>query len=200
MSELEKDVTASSMADAEKAMSAIETVVRTLGPLPSSERQKIIQAVLVILGESGAGKVSANERAIGRSLIAGQEDIPSRATLWMKQNGLTFEQLEQVFDISGGVATVIASGVSGKNNADKTIKAYLLTGLTSLLSSGDPVFEDRTARGLCETFGCYDNTNHSKYMKEMGNNFAGSKDKGWKLTAPGLKAAAVLIADLAAGH
>lgn len=184
--------------DAEKAMSVMETIVRALGPLNSEERRRLVQAALVILGDA---PISTVEMSRSTNEQPGDEvaDIAPRARQWMRQNGLSEEQLSHVFDISGGVATVIASGVAGKNNAEKTVKAYFLAGVSTLLVSGDPVFDDKSARELCISLGCYDSTNHSKYMKEMGNNFTGSKDKGWKLTAPGLKSAATVVREMAQG-
>jgi hypothetical protein len=182
------------MADVQQTMAAIEAVVRILGPLETDERQRVLQGVLVILRESlpTSGGVDF-DRSSGSNL---ESNVPNRARLWMRQNNLKDEQLSQVFDLSDGVATIIASGVSGKNNSEKTIKAYVLAGVAGFLSSGEPTFDDKTARLLCETLGCYDNTNHSKYMKDKGNNFVGDKDKGWKLTAPGLKNGAVIVKEL----
>ena len=71
----------------------------------------------------------------------------------------------------------------------------LVAGAARLIVTGEPKFDDREARDLCERFGFFDPTNHSKYVKG-GSEFTGSKDKGWTLTAPGLKQAALLIAEL----
>lgn len=167
------------MAEVEKIMSAIEGVVRILGPLASEVRRRVIQGALVVLREH----LAADSELSPKSESVADGNISARARLWMKQNNLTGDQLSHVFDFSDDEVTVIASGISGKNNSEKTIKAYVLAGIAGLLSSGDPVFDDKVARTLCETLGCYDNTNHSKYMKDKGNNFVGDKDKGWKLTA-----------------
>ena len=56
-----------------------------------------------------------------------------------------------------------------------------------------PQFDDAEARRVCEAAVCLDAKNHSTYMKEIGKLAAGSKEKGWTLTAPGLKHAATLI-------
>jgi hypothetical protein len=184
------------MADAEKAMSAIELVVRTLGPLASGERRRVIQAALVILGEESVDAHSGKGASGGEEAAVPNNRLPSRVQVWMKQNEVSFDQLTSVFDIVDGVASVIASGAPGKNNAEKTKNAYLLAGIANFLTSGEPVFDDKIARQLCETLGCYDGTNHSKYIREFGNNLTGSKDRGWRVTAPGLKNAAALIIEL----
>jgi hypothetical protein len=72
-----------------------------------------------------------------------------------------------------------------------------MAGLASLIGSGDPSFTDEQARALCVHFGCYDNGNHSTFVKALGNQATGSKTSGWKLTSPGLSAIAELIK---AGH
>jgi hypothetical protein len=70
---------------------------------------------------------------------------------------------------------------------------YLMQGFAAFLATGEASFSDKDARDLCEHFGCYDATNHAKYIKEFGNRITGSKNAGWKLTAPGLTAVAELL-------
>lgn len=184
------------MLEAEEMLAAISQLVKVLGPLDSEDRHRVIEASLVVLKEKPTN--IASEKSSGVEEIAQIGELPMRARSWMKQNALTADQLQQVFDFSSGTATVIAPEVSGKNNSEKTIKAYVLAGIAGLLSSGEATFADKDARALCETFGCYDNSNHSRYMKEKGNNFTGTKDSGWKLTAPGLKYGAVLVKEASA--
>jgi len=76
------------------------------------------------------------------------------------------------------------------------LNVYVMAGIAKLLEAGDPSFDDKTARDLCKSAGCFDNTNHSKYLVDKGNEFAGSKDKGWVLTAPGLKRGAALVKEI----
>jgi hypothetical protein len=138
-----------------------------------------------------SGLIRATEINIENSAVS------ARARMWMRQNNLDDNQLLQVFDVSDGNAVVIVSGISGKNVSEKAIKAYTLAGIASLLSSGEPAFNDKAGRDLCENLGCFDRPNHSRNLKDKGSNFLGGKDKGWKLTAPGLKFGATIIKELA---
>lgn len=65
-----------------------------------------------------------------------------------------------------------------------------------MLASGEAKFTDKEARALCTSAGCYDGPNHASTLKARGNWFTGSKEKGWVLTAPGLKHGAALIKGL----
>jgi hypothetical protein len=117
----------------------------------------------------------------------------------MKQNGIAAAELEQVFHITEGAVEVIAAYMPGKNKKEQTYNAYILTGLGQLLLTGNPSFQDNSARALCESSGCYDSANHSAHIRDRGNEFAGTKDKGWVLTAPGLKRAAAIVKELGQG-
>jgi hypothetical protein len=173
----------------------VGTVVDELTPLSSEERQRVIRATLALLGE--APQESGHGNASQRSHAGGETgELPHRARSWMQQNGLLMEELLQVFHFSGTDVEVIAAEIPGKVRGEQTRNVYLLTGVSRLLASGEPTFDDKGARALCEASGCYDSTNHTKYLKEKGNEFTGSKDAGWTLTAPGLKRAAALIREL----
>jgi hypothetical protein len=170
-------------------------IVGELTPLTSEERQRVIQASLTLLGEGTPAKVaksSSNEQQDDGEDLS---NLPTRAQSWIRQNGLSLEQIHQVFHLSDGGADVIASEIPGKRNREKVRNAYVLLGIARLLSPGDAKFDDKAARALCETSGFYDHTNHVKYLKG-GNEFTGSKDKGWSLTSPGLKHGAMLVIEL----
>jgi hypothetical protein len=113
----------------------------------------------------------------------------------MKQYHIGSDILQQVFHFGQNGAELIAE-MPGTTTRDKVRSAYVLTGALNLLTKGDPSFDDKSARDLCEAAGCYDHTNHTKSVNAIGNELAGSKSKGWSLTAPGLKYAAQLIKDL----
>jgi len=72
----------------------------------------------------------------------------------------------------------------------------VLAGLSKLLSVGTPTFDDKTARALCNSFGCYDQANHSVTMKDKGNLLYGSKENDWSVTAQGLIRGAALVKEM----
>lgn len=175
-------------------LDAMTKVVEILTPLSSEDRARVIRAALALLGDgqTHAASVSAFEESDDTIEFG---PVPPRARNWMKQNGVSSAELQQVFHIVDGQADVIAT-VPGRNKKEQTFNAYILTGLGQLLLTGSPTFADRAARELCEAVGCYDSANHAAYLKDKGSEFAGSKDKGWTLTAPGLKRASDLVKDL----
>jgi hypothetical protein len=167
-------------------------IVELLSPLASEERIRIIQASLTLLGETAS--------ALPKPALGGydgpENTYPVRARAWMKQYAISLENIEQVFHVTEGNAEVIAAAIPGKNKKAQTFNAYILSGLANLLATGEPVFDDKSARSLCEGSGCYDSANHAVNIKNRGNEFTGSKEKGWTLTSPGLKRAADLVKEL----
>lgn len=175
-------------------------IVDLLTPLSSEERQRIVAASLMLLGEQS---LKASTAAKGTSAEATDDEpeasaLSGKAKTWQKQNGLTASQLSQAFHTSGDKTDVIVGDMPGKNKREQALSAYVLTGIAQLLSTGEPTFTDKDARALCTSAGCYDATNHAKALANKGNWFTGTKDKGWTLTAPGLKHGATLIKGLVA--
>jgi hypothetical protein len=127
----------------------------------------------------------------------GQSSFSPRARTWMRQNAVTAQELEQIFHGEGNAAEFIAGDIPGSSNKIKTINAYVLSGLSNFLPSGNAIFDDKAARSLCKVLGCYDEGNHASTIKDKGNLFTGGKDEGWTLTAPGLKHAANLVKQMA---
>lgn len=183
------------MTPAPKLTKVTEDLVELLTPLASEDRRRVVQAAFVLLGEA-APPLEPSNLGSGDSEHHGDSTLPAKALSWIKQNGLSREGLEDIFHFGEGTVEYIRSELPGKSDREKAVNAYLLTGLTSLLTTGEPKFSDQAARAMCTTFGCYDATNHNKAMKATGSSLAGTKEKGWTLTAPGLKAAAKIVGDL----
>ena len=166
-------------------------IVEMLTPLPSEERQRVIQAALTMLGETPVIAAGASTKNANYS-VADETNLPGKAKLWLDQNSLTLEMLQQAFHINAGVAEVIAEP-PGSNKKEKTLSAYILTGIANYISTGEAAFTDDSARTLCVRSGCYDKSHHAEILKERGNEFTGSKSVGWLLTAPGLKRGATFV-------
>jgi hypothetical protein len=182
-----------------KTTEIVAEIVELLTPIDSAERARVIQASLTLLGETLPVTPRAGADSVGSAAEddgGGTPTFPVRARTWMKQNGVSLVELQQVFHLENGGAEVIAGEIPGKSKKEKTYNAYILTGLSKLLSTGSPTFDDKTARALCEASGCYDLANHSVHIKERGNEFTGTKEKDWTLTAPGLKRAATLVKEM----
>ncbi len=182
-----------------KTTAIVTEIVELLTPIDSAERARVIQASLTLLGETfpvGPSRAGEDGGSSDADDGGGTSSLPARARVWMKQNGVSLEELQQIFHLEDGSSEVIAGEIPGKDKKAKTYNAYVLAGLSKLLSTGNPAFDDKTARALCESSGCYDKANHSVTIKGRGNEFTGTKEKGWSLTAPGLKRAAALVKEM----
>lgn len=169
-----------------------------LTPLSSEERHRYIAASLVLLGEN-APKIKDAEDHASDTGDEPSGQLPAKAKLWAKQNNISSDQIWQVFhEIETGVE-IIAAAIPGQSNKEKVRAAYILSGAANFLQTGTPSFDDKSARAVCERFGFYDKTNHSKALKG-GNEFTGSIQNGWTLTAPGLKRAATLVKELSVSN
>jgi hypothetical protein len=175
---------------------AMTKLVEVLKPLPSEDRVRAIRAAMILLGEVQSGVTLAADAKEDTEEQSGEfGPLSPRAQTWMNQNGISTAQLQQVFHMGEGGVEVIAD-VPGKNKKEQTYNAYVLAGLGQLLLTGNATFPDKLARALCESSGCYDSANHSVHLRNRGNEFVGTKDKGWTLTAPGLRRAAEIVKEL----
>jgi hypothetical protein len=172
---------------------ATTKLVELLKPLPSEDRMRAIRAAMILLGDGHADVAldgQAKEKAEPQHDVFGT--LHPRARTWMRQNDVSASQLAEVFHVGEGGVEVIAS-IPGRNKKEQTYNAYILTGLGQLLTTGNPTFADKQARAVCEAAGCYDSANHSVHLRNRGSEFAGTKDKGWTLTAPGLRRVAEIV-------
>lgn len=171
----------------------VRILFEELSPLESDERKRAVQAVMTLLGEETIKPEQESTEVPGSDEMA---SLSARARSWMRQNNLSTEQLQQTFLIQDGAFEIIAT-IPGKNNKEKVRNAYILSGLSHFMATGEQRFDDAGARALCERHGFYDSTNHAKYLKD-GNEFAAtaSRERAWTLTPSGLRAAANLIKEI----
>lgn len=174
-------------------------VLKLIKPLSSEERKRVIQAALVLLGETPVvappNSPSGEADAPPAGPSAEKFKFP-KANSWVMQNSITRAELDNVFHIGEGAADIIGA-IPGANKRVQTINVYILIGLAQLLVSGDPSFTDEAARAACQAAGCFDRSNHATILSSgRGSDITGSKEKGWTLTAPGLKRAAALVKEM----
>jgi len=181
-------------------MTDMKTLVTSLydllQPADTDDRRKAIKAALTMLGDSAnAGSdAHADSDADENSDSAG---FHIKAKSWMKKYTVTAEQLSHIFHMENDTVEIIAHEVPGASTKQKTINAYVLTGIGQLLVTGEAKFDDKAGRAACQSLGCLNDSNHATYMKDKGNVLSGSKDSGWTLTGPGLKVGADLVKGLA---
>lgn len=176
---------------ATKASDIVGKVVDLLTPLSSEDRGRVISASMMLLGETAlpvSGVDPKTPSGDGEGVT-----LSTKAKTWRNQNSLSDDEISQFFHSADGKCDVIVGSMPGKNKKEQTLNAYVLAGAAQLLAVGEAKFTDKEARSLCVNSGCYDQANHSSTLKVKGNLFTGTKDKGWALTAPGLKHAALLI-------
>ncbi len=178
-----------------KILEVVSKIVIALEPFEVNERKRIIRAALTVLGEE---YVETDVHKPPTQGVRNQAPTPAtvnvhvNASRWMEKNQITQEELEQVFQIEAGAAHVLNVELAG-NAKKNTHSTYILVGIASFISTGEATIDDKAARAMCETLGCYDTNNHSNYMKAVGNIWSGNKADGFKLTAPGLREGAELI-------
>ncbi|WP_454620907.1 hypothetical protein [Bradyrhizobium cenepequi] len=179
------------------ATKALTTIIGALTPLSSEERHRVVNAAMMFFGEP---TVTPKQKAAAGGKEEGADealdgDRPIHVAQWMKQNGVSDEELDQVFHFGedGSYELLDAPGSSKK---EQTLNTYTLTGLGKYLATKERTFDDATARAFCDTLGCYDQANHAVYLKSRGPEFTGDKNKGFSLTNPGIKRGAALVKEV----
>jgi len=176
---------------------AMATIVKVLEPFSPDERRRVVSASLMLLGDDSAPVGVPNDgqhsNLLNQSGSGDFSDLSPKATRWLEKSGLTRDELDEWLHIeSESVQPLALPGNASKRN-QQVLHTYLIKGAAAFIETDEACFSDKDARDLCEHFGCYDSTNHAKALKAFGNKIAGSKSAGWKLTAPGLAAAAELL-------
>ena len=183
-----------------KIATAVGKIVTELEEFSADERKRAIAGALAILGDAEsifAPKTCTESGSLPPAALAAQDDwfsgFSPKGIAWIRAHGLSKEQIEAAFHLDNGSVELILGSAIGRSGRERTINTYVLTGAAALLATGAPDCADDVARGNCIRFGCYDKNNHPKFLRDLGNRITGSKKAGWKLTAPGLNAAASLL-------
>lgn len=182
--------------DEGNATTALNAIITALTPLNSDERHRIVGAAMIFLGEKAVDPRQQQQGgANDDEHDGGLEGYSAHARKWMKQHGVTADELEQVFLINDD-GTFDIHDAPGASKKEKTLNTYVLTGLGRFLAANDKTFDDALARQFCESIGCYDQANHAATIAKKGSNFGGDKSKGYTITSVGLKRGATLVKEL----
>jgi hypothetical protein len=182
----------------------LTAIIKLLEPLSSAQRQRTVAAAMMFLGEAPLQKPSRQQEASGGGAGTANDDgeaqggYPAQITKWMNQNNVSAEELDRVFHFHQD-GTFDLLHAPGKSKREQTLNTYTLSGLGKYLAANDRTFDDATARGFCETIGCFDAGNHAKHLKGSRSEFSGDKTKGYSLTNVGIKRGAVLVKEVAGG-
>ncbi len=183
-------------ADVGQLFAATKGVHDLLAPLAPDLRLRVVRSVFELLGSplspTALDRVGGNPSGRFADACGGGERSAA-VRQWMRRHGVSDEALDRHFHRDGERTAVIDSPKATRTKKEQVANAYLLQGVAALLSTGVAAFTDDEARDLCRQLGCFDSTNHSKAYKDFGNRLIGSLGDGWRLTNPGLQAAADLL-------
>lgn len=176
---------------------AVKAVVDALKPLQSDERHRTVQAALLLLGENLTEQTNHAAGGATKTQDDGDEQgaegsYTQTARKWMKQHGVSADELDQVFEFNED-GTFHIHDVPGKSKRERTLNAYTLTGLGTYLQTNNKAFTDAAARSVCGEIGCYDANNHATFLGGKRPEFGGTKKKGYTLTPAGMKRGADLV-------
>jgi hypothetical protein len=171
-----------------------------LEPLEPSIRKRAIKATLTMLGDNDVDLEPDKPKEEEASGSGEGTGVPLKVRTWMRTNSITEDQLQHTFHIENGQVELIVAELPGKTGKERTVNAYILAGLTQFLETGEPKFDDKSARAVCKSHGCLDESNHAYNLKGKGNMISGTKESGWTLTGPGLKSGADIVKSTAASR
>jgi hypothetical protein len=173
------------------------SVFSLLEPLPAEDRKRVVNAVFTLLGEpspgGGLGASGGKPGGLGDDLGG----FGPKARQWLSNHRLSRDKLDRVFYFQDEKVDIHLTTVVGTGKKEQTINCYLLTGAKSFLESDTPTIADGEAIALCKHTQAYDKNNHTTNRKALGIYVTGSRDDGFTLTGPGLKAAAELLVRIA---
>jgi len=176
---------------------ALTAIINALTPLSSDERRRTVGAAMLFLGETTQIEHHVAADGAGDDSVADDGSYSAHIVKWMRQNGVSAEELDQVFHFNDD-GTFDLLHTPGKSKKEQTLNTYILTGLGKYLATQERGFDDATARAFCETIGCYDQANHAAHIKGKGPEFTGDKNKGYSLTNPGVRRGVALVKESAA--
>jgi hypothetical protein len=121
------------------------------------------------------------------------EGVSPVAQKWARRNGLSPNQLSQLFSLGVDEIELVTKKVPGGSKRERMHNVLLLVGAASYLGAGAARISYDKLKETLGHYNAYDGTNFATYMKAFGPEVTGSKEAGYTLTARGLAVAAELI-------
>jgi hypothetical protein len=118
---------------------------------------------------------------------------------WLARNDLSIQKVSEIFSLGVDEIDLVSKSVPGNTVAKRMRSVFLLKGIASLLSGGAPRFTHDQIREVSQHYKAWDNTNSSKYIKNLSSEVSGSAAAGYTLTTRGLSEAASIIKEMIAG-
>jgi hypothetical protein len=196
---------------------AMRDVYASLKDLQPDAQDRVLDYVFRRLGlarskssdREGGGSFSPRELAeevkrTGPEDIAEEEStiddalsgVNSVAQKWIRRNGLTTDQLSELFSLGLDTIDVVARSVPGKSTREKMHNVILLTGAAAYLGTGAARMDSDTLKEALSHYNAYDHKNLATYLKEWASEVSGTRQTGFTLTARGLAGAAELVKEM----
>ena len=118
------------------------------------------------------------------------------AIKWMKRNGLTIQQLGDLYSLGIDEIDLVAKTIPGSSKNQRTRSVVLLKGIAAYLSSGVARVTAEQIKEACLHYDAYDPPNHSKYLKKMASEVSGTKGSGYTLSPRGITSATELLNEM----
>jgi len=174
------------------------SVFSLLESLTKEDRKRVINAVFALLGDSPAGTDAGSNRGKAHVDLGDDENfVGAKARQWLLKHQLSREKIEKAFYFQDGKVDIHLNTMAGVSKREQTLNCYLLVGAKAFLESDQPHFSDTDAIALCKHTQAYDKNNHTTIRAAMSNMMSGTRQDGFTLTGPGLKAAAELLLQIA---
>lgn len=143
----------------------------------------------------------AIKAGLGRSEKRKSNETPATSREAETKSQATSGDLDDVF-ASTDTGVQILKDIPGNSNAQKMVNVakLLLFGLKQLKQKDTVLFED--VKAACLAHGCYDGNNMSTVLKDEKEAFVfggSGKKQTLRLTVPGTKSTAKLVAEIRAG-
>ncbi len=113
----------------------LAAVVTALKPLDSAERRRTVEAALHYFGDLPLAAVGGPTPGGPSNCADDASGYPEPIAPWLKQHGVTTDELDQVFHFRTD-GTFDIHDVPGKTKKEKSLNTYVLTGLGLLPRHG----------------------------------------------------------------